>query len=548
MRTVRRSLRVWNGIALGTALVLGIGVVSGVLHKTKTYDPESVVAEFVGALNAHDVDAAADVTSYPSAAKASIKQMFDALGPEKVDFDVNQVISLGPDSGMFNAAATWDLGKDRTWNYNVNGWVRKLSVGWRVSWNPQTLAPGIGNGRILQLDRTDAAPPTVFDISGVPMMTEQRINAVKLDPATTPDPVGTTIRLAKVIEPVAPLITPESMQQDLAAAHGKQITAVSLRDGDFAVLENDLRAIPGVVIDTQPKLITVDRRVTSPVVDAMRNVWQANRDATAGWAVNAVAPDGSRTPLTGYQGPPGPDIRSTLEPRLQLAAEDAVVSVGTPAAIVAIQPSTGALLAVAQNNQASDQGPIAFTGLYPSGSALDLVRTAAAAQNTDVEHAAKELGLALGYKIPGLDQQTATFPSGGPNLMRAASDKKSDDVMVSPFGMALVAAAISRGAPTVPVIAAGQPATTTETAPPLPSAVVDQLRGVMRDTVQRGNANLLAGYGDLVGATGAHDDDRWFYGSRGDLAFAVFVQNADGGDQAVKMTDRMFKALAKPPA
>ncbi|SDD63944.1 NTF2-like N-terminal transpeptidase domain-containing protein [Rhodococcus tukisamuensis] len=548
MRTVRAKLRVWNGIALGAVLLLSVGVVSGVLDRPKT-DAETVVATFVDALNSGDVDTAASVTSYPAAAKATMSQMFDALDPEHVEYDVNQVIDLGDGSGMFNAAASWDLGDGRHWDYNVNGWVRQLSIGWRVSWNPQTLAPGLGNGRILRLDRTDAAAPRVFDLVGTPLMTEQRINAVNLDPATITDPVRTTDMLAKAIEPVAPLITAESMRQDLAKANGQQVTAVSLRDADFEILEPDLRAVPGVVIVQRPKLITVDRRISTPLTDSLKNVWQANRDETAGWAVNAVDPDGTVTQLTGYQGPPGPDIRASLDSRLQLAAEDAVVSVGTPAAIVALQPSSGAVIAAAQNNQASDLGPIAFNGLFPSGSAIDLVRTAASAQNSDLEHTARQLGLGLDVDIPGLDQRTAAFPGGGPKLMRAATDGRADDeVRVSPLGMALVASSIARGTPTIPVISSGRPPVANQGAAPLPPAVTEQLRTIMRDTVQRGDASQLKGYGDLIGATGASGQDRWFYGTKGDLAFAVYVQDADGGDQAVKMTDRMFTALAKPPA
>ncbi|MFC4605123.1 NTF2-like N-terminal transpeptidase domain-containing protein [Rhodococcus kronopolitis] len=547
MRRVRR-LRVWSGVALGAAVLLAVGVVSGVLSKPHT-DADTVVTQFVEALNARDVDAASAVTSYPSAAKATMSQVFDALDPEHVEYDVNQVIDLGDGSGMFNAAASWDLGNGRHWDYNVNGWVRELSIGWRVSWNPQTLAPGLGNGRTLRLDRTDAAAPRVFDLVGTPLLTEQRINAVNLDPAAITDPVRTTDMLAKAIEPVAPLITAESMRQDLAASKGKQVTAVSLRDADFEILEAELRAVPGVVIVQQPKLITVDRRISTPLTDSLRNVWQSNRDATAGWAVNAVDPDGTVTQLTGHQGPAGPDIRASLDSGLQLAAEEAVVSVGSPAAIVALQPSSGAVLAAAQNNQGSDLGSIAFTGLFPSGSALDLVRTAATAQNSDVEHTARQLGLGLDFDIPGLEQRTAAFPGDGPKLMRAAGDGRADDqVRVTPFGMALVASSITRGTPTIPVIASGQPPVANQSAAPLPAAVTEQLRNMMRDNVQRGDAAQLKGYGDLIGASGAAGQDRWFYGSKGDLAFAVYVQDADGADQAVKMTDRMFRSLAKPVA
>ncbi len=76
-------------------------------------------------------------------------------------------------------------------------------------------------------------------------MAEQTINAVTLDPASISDPVATTDRLAKALEPVAPLVTGESMRQDLAAKPGQRVVAVLLRDQDFQYLEKDLTGIPG---------------------------------------------------------------------------------------------------------------------------------------------------------------------------------------------------------------------------------------------------------------------------------------------------------------
>ena len=49
------------------------------------------------------------------------------------------------------------------------------------------------------------------------------------------------------------------------------------------------------------------------------------------------------------------------------AAKNALAALTTPAAIVAIQPSTGDLLAIGQNVAADAKGPIALTGLYPPG-------------------------------------------------------------------------------------------------------------------------------------------------------------------------------------
>jgi len=213
------------------------------------------------------------------------------------------------------------------------------------------------------------------------------------------------------------------------------------------------------------------------------------------------------------------------------------------------------VLAAAQNNQAMEQGPIAFQGLYPAGSNLDLVKKAAGLQKgvdpsslsiEDIEKAGNQLGLGMNYKIPGLDHQTAVFTADQSGMNQVMNRKDSDLPAVTPFGMAMLAASIARGSAPAPMIVQGQPGTTDVAAQPLPANVNDQLRGMMRDNVVRGGASFLNGYPDLMGMNGASGDDRWFYGSRGDLAFAVFVADADGGDRAVKMTDMLFREMAKP--
>ncbi len=540
-------------IALTSAVVLAVILASCVLSKEEA-TAQSVVDDFVNALNEGDAAAAAAQTSYPNAAETAIQQMFDGLHPEDAKFDVTQFMDLGSDSGFFTVGAAWHFGEGQDWSYQVQGGVRNLSVGWRLSWDPSILAPDMGNGRVVRYDRTDAAPPRVFDAVGGLLMNEQTINSVTLDPATMPDPVATTRRLAEVLEPVAPLVTADSMMAEMAEKPGQQVTAVLLRDQDWQFLEEDL-AIPGVVTIKTPKLITSDRRITTPLLDPLRKVWQANRDATAGWAVHLVDPDGTLIPQAGFQGPPGPDIVATVDSHLQLAAEEAVVSVGTPAAIVAIQPSSGAVLAAAQNNQAMEQGPIAFQGLYPAGSNLDLVKRAAGLQKgvdpsslsiEDIEKAGNQLGLGMNYNIPGLDHQTAVFTADQSGMNQVMNRKDSDLPAVTPFGMAMLAASIARGSAPAPMIVQGQPGTTDVAAQPLPANINDQLRGMMRDNVVRGGASYLNGYPDLMGMNGASGDDRWFYGSRGDLAFAVFVADADGGDRAVKMTDMLFREMAKP--
>ncbi|MCX5043017.1 penicillin-binding protein [Aldersonia sp. NBC_00410] len=526
---------------------------------TQESEPESLVDKFASALDDGDAQAAGGMTSYPNAASHTLGQVFDGMHAESVDYKVTQYIPLDSESGFFTMAVNWHFGEGKEWNYSTQGSVHKLAVGWRVSWDPAAVMPGLGGDRAANLVRTDAPPPVVRDIGGGPLMTEQTINAVKLDPARMPDPVASTNALAKAIEPVAPLITGQSLLADLAAEQGKSITAVNLRDADFEILEPDMAPIPGVVLEKQPRLITVDRRVVSPMLDPLRNVWQANRDATAGWAVQVSQSDGAPpAQMAGYQGPPGPDITSTLDTRLQLAAEDAAVSVGTPAAIVAIQPSSGAVVAVAQNSQATDIGPIAFTGLFPAGENLELVRNAAAVMKgvapedvsaEDLAAAAATLGLGVDFSIPGLEETTGRLPHAGQGMEQVRRDaNKVDEAQVSPFGMALVAASVARGSTPVPMIAMGQPATTQAQLGPIRPDVTERLRTMLRGGVASPDFTALRGYADVVGFPAASGNDRWVVGQRGDMAFAVYVQDADGSDMAVKMAARMLRAYDHPSA
>lgn len=522
-------------VAVGATLVMTTTVTLWMLDDPKS-EGESVVDDFVAALNDHDVQAAAALTTYPNAAAASLTQMFDGLsadGASTSDFELAQFIDLSEDSGFFTLDQGWNFGEGKDWSYQTRGSVKKLSVGWRVAWEPDVLAPDLPPGGHVRYVRTDAAPPLVFDSAQNVLMNERTINAILLDPAQMPDPAASAQQLADVIDVVAPLITADSLLSDLAASPGSSILAVNLRDDDFAVLEDDLRAIPGVVVAQTPKLIAGDRRITSPLLDSLRNAWQQNRDATAGWAVDILGPDGSTTRQAGFQGPAGPDLHATLDPRIQLAAEEAVVSVGTAATIVAMQPSTGAIVAAAQNSYANEQGQIAFSGMYPAGSASELLGV------DGVEPSA--LGLGVNYSMPGLDAFTGQIPSDNTAIDRIRTvGNETSEITVTPFGLAQMGAAIARGGAPLPSIVAGQSAVADRESAAIPAAALELLREKLRTSA---HDEGLDAYDGLIGFAGNSGDDRWFVANRGDLAFAVYIEDADGTDQAVKMSTRLLREM-----
>ncbi|QCQ92638.1 penicillin-binding transpeptidase domain-containing protein [Rhodococcus sp. SGAir0479] len=554
-------------------------------------DDPSPEQRFADALASGDVAAAAELTTDPAAASAAIGALFDGVDAQQHDFTV----ARGGDS--FTLSADWDLGDGKRWQYSTEGTVVSADGAGRVSWDPAILAPGLDADSTVRYTPTAPRPAQVRAADGQPLLTRQVVTLVNLQP--TADPAA----VAPLLAPVVPTISADSLRSDLAKSDGTPVTAVTLRDSDVAPVRSALAAIPGVDLVDQTRLLTVDKALSSPVFADLATVWQQGEDASAGWAVQLVRPGGATARLAGQDGTPAPDIDTTLDLRLQTAAEGALGSLPQPAAIVALRPSTGAVLAVAQNAPADAQGAVALTGLYPPGSTFKTVTTSAALQagtvtpdtvlpcpgtenvegrqipNDDnfdlgqvplhtafarscnttmarlavslpadaLQQAALQFGLGLDYVTPGLTTVTGSVPSADSPAQRVESAIGQGEVTASPFGMALVAASIAHGSTPAPMMIAGRPATSDRAVDAVPATVDADLRAMMRETVTGGTARILADLPNLEGKTGTAEygvgtgSHGWFVGIDGDLAFAVFVAGADSSGPALDAAGRFLR-------
>jgi cell division protein FtsI/penicillin-binding protein 2 len=297
-------------------------------------------------------------------------------------------------------------------------------------------------------------------------------------------------------------------------------------------------------------------------------------------------------------------VSTGLDRALQTAAEDAVEPLAQQAMAVAVAPSTGEVLAVAQNEAADAEGALALTGRYPPGSTFKIATAAAAVTgrgltvdspvacpatttvggrpvpnserfdlgtvplrtafarscNTTFAEvgaqldagalpaAALSLGLGADYAVPGLTTITGSVPASSDAVQRAENAIGQGEVLASPFGMALVAAAVARGEAVVPQLVRDRPTQVTVPATAPDPAVLEQLRTMMRAVVTEGTAQRLAGLGEVRGKTGTAeftDDGRahgWFVGYRGDVAFAVLVVDAGSSAPAVEVAERFLAA------
>lgn len=285
------------------------------------------------------------------------------------------------------------------------------------------------------------------------------------------------------------------------------------------------------------------------------------------WAVAALDAKGKRVRLLSGSGPKlAKPVRSTLSILVQDAAQRAVDGQGKPAALVAFQPSTGAILAIAQNKHAN-QGPIALSGLYPPGSVFEIVTAAAALESgvippdstsfaglpkdppaKGVVVAANELGLNADFAIPGIETEAGGLRRPAGLAQRLEVAKGQGEAKASPFGLALISATVAVGKTVVPKLWSDKPTKVIKSYPAPGEQTVAALRAMMRGTVTGGPASALQKYGEVHGKPGTSKGGdgvthSWFTGFVKDIAFAVLVEDGGSAQRAVQVSGKFLGAL-----
>jgi hypothetical protein len=323
--------------------------------------------------------------------------------------------------------------------------------------------------------------------------------------------------------------------------------------------------------------LALDRQLAGPSVTAVQVV-----NPVTGQVLRQVAAFGSSSAP--------PNITTTLDPRLQRAARSAVGRASGVAALVALDVTTGAVRAVANNPLTGF--PSAMRGSYAPGSTFKTVTALAAlthgystasmldcpatvtaggkqfrnqepgsrgrislltayAQSCNtafvnlsqslpkgsVTAAAHLLGFNTTSPILPIPSAAGSLPPPVDTAEAAADAIGQGRVEASPLLMASVAAAVADGTWRQPRLLACPKCTTT----PLPAQAVAALRQMMRAVVTSGTGTALATLPapPASAKTGTAEygnanppaTHAWMIGFRGQLAFAVYVETGVSGGQ-----------------
>jgi cell division protein FtsI/penicillin-binding protein 2 len=441
--------------------------------------------------------------------------------------------------------------------------LSKASGAWRVAWTPETIAPQLSKpGDHLSLQVTWPPRAQILGAGGTPLTRQAAMVTVGVE--------GERIKKEAVVR--AALLTAgattKAIESALAGAKLEPTwfePVVTVSEARYQKLAPTIYPVPGTVFQTihqrapltpgldyligsvgpvtAQQLQTLGARYTAASAvgqTGLELAYQRQLAGQPGATITAVSPAGAAAAVATLGVRPGTAVQTSIDPAVQKDAEQALSGVHKEAALVAVDPTTGQILASVSVPPGGGFN-LALDGSFPPGSSFKVLTSTALiehgltplspascppqldvdgeifhnAEGTapagDLLHAFAEscntafIGLATRH-LTGADftrtaaqYRLGTTPSIGLPAFAGSVPAPSDEaalaataigqgqVLVSPLNMAMVAAAVDSGQVRAARLVAGA---ADDSVPPvaLPANVVTDLHQMMAQVVASGTA------------------------------------------------------------
>lgn len=356
-------------------------------------DPKEAADVLAEALTSGDVSKVPTTASGP-VIQADLVRIVEGLGASTQKVTVKTVTTK-------DDVATVKLSTRRTirganWSYETSASLDKVDDRWEVVWKPSIVAP-LNGGERLAARTTAAERGDILGADDGRLVTKRPVVRIGIDKTRVPANTAgaSAVTLARVFD-----IDADTFRKRVEAA-GPQafVEGLVLRAGPGLPTEETLNAIPGAVGITgelplaptrafgQPLLGVVGEATAETIKDSkgalkagdqvglsgLQKRYDARLRGTPGVEVTAVVADKGVDPRRLFASEPraGQVLRTTIDAKLQGAADGILADVGPASAIVAIRPSTGAVLALA-SGPGGKGTDTAATGRYAPGSTFKI--------------------------------------------------------------------------------------------------------------------------------------------------------------------------------
>ncbi|MET4136391.1 cell division protein FtsI/penicillin-binding protein 2 [Pseudarthrobacter sp. PvP090] len=496
--------------------------------------------QLASAVSALDVGSVAFDGKDPGAANEQLNEVFRALDPAKPTVESGE-LTLESGTATVPLSYTWKIGSGE-WKYTTSAELKKSSDQWLAVWNPATLVPGLAEGEILGTLSQSPSRAEILGAGDAKLVTYRPVVNVGIDKPllASADPAASATRLAQLVG-----VDPAAYAQQVQAAGPEAfVTAITLREDGRTITDDQIGEVPGAraIRDFLPlaPTRTFARALLGTAAEA--NAEQIEKSGGALKAGDTTGTgglqqqydeqlrgsngiqvfaekagltaeerqtllNGGRRALFQLEMKVGTPLKTTLDPNLQQLAEDILGKVGPASAIVALRPSSGAVLAAA-SGPGSNGYDTALLGQYAPGSifkivdSLAMIRTGMTPESTvecpatltvdgrtfknaegypaaslgsvtlrdafahscntafinardtvsqaQLEAAATSLGVAVEAPSLGAGAFLGSVPGEATGTEHAASMIGQGKVLMSPLAAAIMAGSVAKGAPVSP--------------------------------------------------------------------------------------------------
>jgi cell division protein FtsI/penicillin-binding protein 2 len=536
----------------------------------------------------------------PKDVAARTQKITAALTAGKVDAPASVTVeSVSAEDSDVSAklAVSWTLPGGRAWRYETTLPIAKLSGAWAPDWTPQVIHPKLQEKQVLVADRQAAPRAQIIGANDEVLVEERPVVVVGLQPSRAKGDVpGAAQAIASIVDVDAASLASRAQK----AAPTAFVEVITLRQEAYDAVRSQLQPIPGAVFRKEQRALaptpTFARALLGTVgaataeivkeskgrvrpgditgVSGLQRSYDERLAGTPGISVQAVAETGATgsgdtsgaaaapaAPVTLFEEAPKPGtpLRTTIDRRMQEAAEAALLRATKPAALIAQRVGTGELVAVANGGPNAAGYNRALLGQYAPGSTFKIVSTMALlgaglqptenvncppnivvngktftnAENevlgsvpftTDFAHSCntafvgsakritgKQLADAassLGYGRPdtlGVKAFTGSVPDTDDPVGHAAAVIGQGKVLASPLAVVGATSAVAAGKWTAPrLVVDPAPEAAAGQQQSLDAKAVGSLREMMREVVTDGTATVLGNTpgGPVSGKTG----------------------------------------------
>lgn len=591
--------------------------------------------------------AARDLSKVPfsqttgSEVQAAFAPLVEGMGSLKPAVSVGAVDDQG-DTATATLGYTWTFpGVAQKWTYDSTASLVREGQEWKTTWQPSILQPGLDGGNRLSERRTAAARGEILGEDGDAIVKPRPVVRIGID--KTKVAADRSAASAKRLAELVDIAAKGYVSRVQAAGRSDFVEAITFRaDAEGLPTNKEVYAIDGAVPLAGEQMLPPSREFARALLGAVgpasKEIVDDSKGAvTAGDEVGrsglqrryderlrgqpgvvvrlvaakpggSASPSPSPTPSASPSASPSPSASSTLFEAKPVAGQDLSTSLSIPlqslaektladtkpaSALVAIRPSSGQVLVVA-NGPGSKELAVANTGQYPPGSTfkvasslallraglkpsspvtcpssatvdgkkftnysdypsnrlgdIDLETALAQSCNTafigqrgklsgtELADAAASLGVGTDYDV-GYPSYFGQVPQDPTTTGRAAAMIGQGKLLASPLAMAAVAASVKSGHTVVPTLVEGTKVTSK--AKPLTAGEAEALRTMMRAVVTEGSGRVLSDVGGpaIIAKTGTaefgpkepFDTHAWMIAAQGDLAVAVFVARGSSG-------------------